>query len=225
MMKQVQVFAMRTEGVLQQPALPVASERLAQLTRIPKEKARAQSTAAELLLCWAVRHLRPPHIPIPPVRRVHPQGKPYFPQNPDFCFSISHAGSWAVLAVADVPIGIDVERVGPNRPRLVSRYFSAQEQTYFFSLPQAQQADAFYRLWVLKEAAVKALGAGMHRPLASFSIQLAPPMRVDGIQPRLSPFLLPFAEGYRLGGCVQTAEEIAPSLRLLTLDEVLSTPL
>lgn len=219
-MKHVPVFAFCIRDLPRVTEYPIAPTRMEELRRIAKPAARAQSLAGELLLCWAVRRLRPQHVPIPPVRSYLPQGKPYFSENPEFCFSISHAGQWAVLAVSDAPIGIDVECAGPNRPRLVARFFHPQEIAYFQSLPPQNQADAFYRLWVLKEGAVKAVGTGMHRPFSGFAVSLEP-LRVQGFASQLSPFLVDFDPDYRLGGCVQTDCPVCPQLRVLSPQELI----
>lgn len=221
MMKQVSIFALKTEGVLQAPAYPIAPARLFQLQRMPNPEARARSLAAELLLCWSVRHFRPLHVPSPPLRSYLPQGKPFFAENPAFAFSMSHSQDWAVLAVCDVPIGIDLEVKRQNRPHVVARYFHEQEKQDFFALPETRQAGAFYELWTLKESVVKATGAGMHLPFSQFAVSLSPVPRVAGLESPFSLFLAPFLENYCLGGCVQTEEPVSSTLRILSLEEAL----
>lgn len=47
------------------------------------------------------------------------KGKPYAGGLP--YFSISHSGEWVAVAVADCPIGIDIEQLRPADPRLADR--------------------------------------------------------------------------------------------------------
>lgn len=47
---------------------------------------------------------------MPAVERA-PGGKPYFPDRPGLCFSLSHSGPWALCALGDGPVGADVETV------------------------------------------------------------------------------------------------------------------
>lgn len=201
-MHTVTVTAMHTGCLRPADALSIAPSRMAEIERIQKPEARAQSLAGELLLCQAVAKLRPAGIPCPPVRSLLPQGKPYFPENPDFHFSITHAGTWAVLATSDVPVGIDLERIGAPRPHIVRRYCHPDEQAWFSALPESAQTDAFYRLWVLKESIVKALGTGMHRPFKTFSVR-PETLRVEGLSGSAALALPAFPDAdYCLGLCV-----------------------
>lgn len=215
-MQKISLFAARIAPIDPNAALPIAPERLRQLEQIGHPEARLRSLTAELLLCHAVRTLRPAGIPIPPVRQTAAQGKPYFPENPAFQFSISHADSWAVLAVSDVPLGVDLERRGPAKPQVVRRYFHPDEQKLFFSLSEARQTDAFYALWVLKESAVKALGTGMHLPFRTFAVSLEP-LRLSGFPCGAQLALPEFCDpAYRLGLCAFTGEPLQISLQVVS---------
>lgn len=214
-MRKVSLFAARIAPIDPAAVLPIASERLRQLEQIGHPAARLRSLTAELLLCHAVRTLRPSGIPVPPVRQTAAQGKPYFPENPAFQFSISHSDDWAVLAVSDVPLGVDLERLGAAKPQVVRRYFHPAEQDFFFSLPEIRQTDAFYALWVLKESAVKALGTGMHLPFHRFAVSLEP-LRLDGFPCGTQLALPEFCDpAYRLGLCAFTDEPLEIALQVI----------
>lgn len=223
-MRSVSLFALRTDFAqpILQRSLPISPARLADLARIRNPHAQNRSVGGELLLCWAVRQLRPQNVPIPPRRSMLPQGKPYFAENPGFHFSLSHSGCWAVLAVSDVPVGVDVERCGASRPHLVRRYFHPEEQAFFFSLPAHEQAQAFYQLWVLKESAVKALGTGMHLPFHTFAVLPDAPPQATGLPVQAALLLPDFCDpAYLLGVCALDTQEISAACRTLTLEEVL----
>ncbi|MFD2264641.1 4'-phosphopantetheinyl transferase family protein [Lacibacterium aquatile] len=72
--------------------------------------------------------------------------------------SLSHSGDWVAVATAEQgALGIDIESHRPRNFKKLSAYaFGLQEQKV-----AAEGADAFYRLWVLREARSKATGAGI----------------------------------------------------------------
>jgi hypothetical protein len=76
--------------------------------------------------------------------------------------SLSHAGGFAALAVgpAGSRIGVDLEHVDPRRdPLRLARFaFDAREAAQLEALRGAARTERFYVLWILKEAAIKALG-------------------------------------------------------------------
>lgn len=79
-------------------------------------------------------------------------------------FNISHSEDHLLIAVADIgELGVDVEKVRARRNlhALAGRCFSAREYRDWAALPVDQQLPAFYRLWVKKEAFVKAVGRGI----------------------------------------------------------------
>ncbi|MBQ9082402.1 MAG: 4'-phosphopantetheinyl transferase superfamily protein [Clostridia bacterium] len=99
-------------------------------------------------------------------------GKPFLPDAPDLCFSLSHSGRWAAIAWGNRPVGLDLETVAP-RPTaeaLARRRFAPAEQAYLAAAPEGERLLRFYRLWTAKEAYVKYLGTGLTRSLASFSV-------------------------------------------------------
>ncbi len=86
-------------------------------------------------------------------------------------FSLSHAGDVVMLAVAGGgPVGIDVEHMRPGRfvPALVARVFTAAERDAIAA--SADPERTCYRLWVRKEACVKASGEGIAAGLSSLDV-------------------------------------------------------
>lgn len=142
--------------------------RLAALTHISHPQAQAASLTGDLLLCAAVRHVRPDTV-LPLVRAARPSGQPYLPDFPDLHLSISHSGGWVVCAVADVPVGIDLELPRPVRPGLAARWFDTDEQAL-----TAHDSSAFFDLWMVKEAVLKETGCGLAHGLRKVSVALDP---------------------------------------------------
>ncbi len=88
------------------------------------------------------------------------QGKPL---HPNCHVSLSHSHGLAVAAAADIPVGLDIERVDAARftPALAARIAAKGESP-------AKNADEFFTLWTVKEAAAKLSGRGiadMRRPI------------------------------------------------------------
>lgn len=74
--------------------------------------------------------------------------------------SWSHAQGWVAAVVSPQPCGIDVEVVTDRRP--VFDVLTTGEQEEVRSAPEGRpQAIAFLRLWVRKEALLKATGTGL----------------------------------------------------------------
>jgi len=74
------------------------------------------------------------------------------------------------------PVGVDVEQVRrrDDLPGLAKRYFSCTEAAEVGSGEGAFQTRRFYAYWTLKEAYLKARGAGLSLPLTDVSFRLAP---------------------------------------------------
>lgn len=175
---------------------PLADARLMEraLTLLPpsrREKAqrcvRAEekhlSVGASLLLLRAVRDAGIPaetFADLPPLS-LGRHGKPFFPDLPGFCFSLSHAGHYAMCAASDTPVGCDLEAVRPFDVRVAKRFFSPEEYALTVSFPAAEgaspvsdpRAAAFCGIWTRKESFIKALGKGLTLPLPSFTVPAA----------------------------------------------------
>lgn len=99
--------------------------------------------------------------------QVTPNGKPFVAlpgMTTRPChFSLSHSGDAAWLAVAAVPVGLDVEVLVPpaDLASLIDRSCSASEQAALQALDERDQPAAFLALWTRKEAALKAWGLGL----------------------------------------------------------------
>ncbi|MEU3463312.1 4'-phosphopantetheinyl transferase superfamily protein [Streptomyces sp. NPDC006733] len=79
-------------------------------------------------------------------------------------FSLSHSGSFALLAVAATPVGVDVETV-PSADAVadVAAVLHRVEIAELDALRPPERPAAFARAWVRKEAYLKGLGIGLGR--------------------------------------------------------------
>ena len=98
--------------------------------------------------------------------RLRPDGEPAP------CFNSSHSGRWVLHAVADVEVGVDVERIRPEFARLDDFLWilSPEERAFALAAAEPLRAAAFATIWVRKEAYVKALGEGLSRSLPDIGI-------------------------------------------------------
>ncbi|MBR1598366.1 MAG: 4'-phosphopantetheinyl transferase superfamily protein [Lachnospiraceae bacterium] len=100
------------------------------------------------------------------------QGKPYVPS--DVHFNMSHSGDYAVLAVSDHPVGIDIERLRHKRLSVAKRFFCREEYEDIINAGGEKEQDRrFLEYWTVKEAYVKYLGKGLSIPLDSFRILMS----------------------------------------------------
>jgi len=88
-------------------------------------------------------------------------------------FNIAHTdGLVACVAAVDVNVGVDVESFGSTVPNdVVSRCFSAHEIADLDVRNGIDRLERFTELWTLKEAYVKATGAGLSAPLNAFTFE------------------------------------------------------
>ena len=95
----------------------------------------------------------------------------------DLRFNISHSGALAVIALARVEVGVDVELPRPRRSDAIARrfYTPGEIERLFAHADPERRADAFFRLWTCKEAFLKATGEGLSRSTRSYEIAFSPP--------------------------------------------------
>lgn len=86
------------------------------------------------------------------------------PENQGLCYeNISHSGTAVTVAVADRPVGVDVECRRTFTERLPGRVLTEGERLY---MEQAADRDmTFLQLWTLKESYGKSYGVGIAYPL------------------------------------------------------------
>lgn len=92
-----------------------------------------------------------------------PSGQPLLHGTP-LCTSLSHSGSWVAIAVAHaVTVGIDVERspASISLANLRDSICTPAETARVKKLPEAQREAMLLKLWVRKEALLKAYGSGL----------------------------------------------------------------
>jgi len=168
----------------------VSAERQHKVARAIKEKDRLLSLAGGLLLEAAQQKM--PHC------------------------NLSHSGRYAVCAGGTAPVGVDVEaqRDDVRTEPFARRFFSPSEQDYLFSFAaEADRKEAFFRLWVLKESFLKAVGVGLQYPLPRFSLQVGNRVTVSqNIDAHTYTFHEYRVEAYHIALCTRDAAPAPPLL-------------
>ncbi|MBR1457261.1 MAG: 4'-phosphopantetheinyl transferase superfamily protein [Oscillospiraceae bacterium] len=149
--------------------LPLSDYRRERLRDLRPAQKRRQGIGAELLLIHALTELDP-RIALPLRIEVQPGGKPRLTESP-LCFSLSHSGDLSACAVADRPIGLDIQMNTAYRERLAARCFTEEERRILLSSPDRDYA--FTMLWTLKESYLKAIGCGLRMPMRELSVAYA----------------------------------------------------
>jgi 4'-phosphopantetheinyl transferase len=86
-------------------------------------------------------------------------GSPGVPDVPGLRISISHAGRWAVCAVAPGPVGVDVERLRPVSPAVLGR--TCADPCFDEPLDERLRRLRVIQAWTMKEAYLKLIGTGL----------------------------------------------------------------
>lgn len=95
--------------------------------------------------------------------------------------SLSHSGDYAACIIAEVPVGIDLQKIQPVRRNVLSHFYTSGQQEDFIQrhhiqnaekyLPPAPQRE-FLRAWTAKESYMKLTGKGMALGFASLTADL-----------------------------------------------------
>jgi 4'-phosphopantetheinyl transferase len=102
---------------------------------------------------------------------VNAYNKPRFDHPSSFHFNVAHSGKWIVCAIADRPVGVDVEQINDVNLDISMRFFSEDEHSIIMQREEPDRRFLFYALWTLKESYLKAMGKGLYQPLDSFTIR------------------------------------------------------
>jgi len=177
--RQVHVWYAVTER-LAESALAEARDLLspaerARCDRFRFDRDRRDFAAAHALLRHALTvHEGAPASPWSFEEGVH--GKPFLtPGQSALEFNLAHTNGLVACALSHGgAVGVDVESLdrAVNGDDIARRYFSAPEILGLQELAGVERATRFIELWTLKEAYLKAIGAGLSNPLNDFGFEL-----------------------------------------------------
>jgi 4'-phosphopantetheinyl transferase len=123
---------------------------------------------------------RPQDVPL----RHQTHGKPEVEGN-HVSFNLAHSGDFAVCAIGPGTqmIGVDLERVTPmtDAAGVARMILSPRERDDLERLAEPQRLRRLFEIWTCKEAALKAIGTGLDRPLPDLEVTFT-----DGDDPRIT---------------------------------------
>jgi 4'-phosphopantetheinyl transferase len=90
-------------------------------------------------------------------------GKPRLPGSDAPEFNLSHSEGLALVAIAERPVGIDVEAIRPRRGllALAERGLPAEDAAAVRDAAEAERPAVFHAAWTRHEARLKCLGVGL----------------------------------------------------------------
>ena len=132
------------------------------------------------------------------------QGKPALSTHPHLGFNLSHSGSLVLCAVADAPVGIDVQQRVDVSDALAKRVLSADAYQAFLFAPD--RAAFFCQTWALKESYLKYTGGGLAQGLRSFTVYPRPDGSVCSTLRHPVFHLLSVPDGYAAALCAPPCE-------------------
>lgn len=91
---------------------------------------------------------------------ISPWGKPHLASGQPPFFNVSHDAGLVVLAVADVPVGIDTQAIGVVDEPVARRFFSPDVHAALLAADDRERPAIFARHWTVLEACLKANGTG-----------------------------------------------------------------
>lgn len=92
-------------------------------------------------------------------------GKPYLSDYPHIHFNISHCDGGCICAIAESPIGIDIQDIRPFSWSIANHCCSAEEKRLLRDC--ADPAAKFTKIWTMKESYLKMKGTGITVDLCS----------------------------------------------------------
>src|SRR5262245_32289217 len=109
------------------------------------------------------------------------QGRPYLPDLPAFWFSFSSCrigflGAWSSTHATGVALEDPTRCL--EAAQLARQYFSEAEAQAVEAAHASARLRIFFKLWSLKEAALKSIGEGLPFGLEVFEFEVAPALRV-----------------------------------------------
>lgn len=176
----------------------LSPKRLAKVTACAAMEDRVRRLGASLVLQSAVEEWTGKSEPS--LRYAYEEnGKPFLPDYPQIHMNLSHAGEYVACAIADSPVGVDIQDNRGVREKILAKYYCKDEREYVNEGTNEERAERFYRIWCRKEAYIKYTGRGLAQDISSFSVLKEP----EGVR-----FCERQFDGYAIAVCYAGDSEI-----------------
>ena len=148
--------------------------RRAKIERVKHEDDKQLSAAVELLLIHALKKLDP-EISLPLAITEEESGNLLLDSNvkgfEKIYFNLSHAKDYALCAVCDAPVGVDIEYIKTKEVAHMDKILHEKEyQILGFITNSEEKKKYFYECWVTKESYLKNLGCGLQVRPSKFMV-------------------------------------------------------
>ena len=199
------------------PYLPYASaERRESVARFRHVSDKSRSLWAELFARWRLAEAA--GVPPLEVEIAHDgKGKPFWKGGSLFV-SLSHSGGYIAVAVGQDAVGVDVEKKRNAAPAVAKRWFRPEENALLETLSEPERTRLFFRLWTMKEEALKYAGEGLSGGLETVDCLALMEATRNGGDDALAgrSFAL---DGDATVGVVTRRGELPTEARIFTLEE------
>ncbi len=128
---------------------------------------------------WALRRVLCRYLDVPAAEiglDLGEHGKPRLRDGGGLEFNLSHSAGLALVAVAERPVGVDVEAIRPGRDTLAlaERVLPAAEAEAVRAAAAPERDAVFHAAWARHEARLKCLGTGLGSSPAAAPVTVVP---------------------------------------------------
>lgn len=134
-----------------------------------------------------------------PIFKTEKYGKAYITNYSDIHFNMSHSGRYVACAIADTPIGVDIEYNDSKIDLDIAQYYFFNSEYDRITISD-KPFDEFFNYWVLKESYMKYTGLGFNLKLDEFEI-IIDDEKIQLKDDDSIKFNLFDVENYKLGFC------------------------
>lgn len=131
-------------------------------------------------------------------------GKPYLKNRKDLYFNLSHSGNYAVCAICNCEVGIDIQEEKEIRMQTAKRFFLQSEYERILQITdEKEKKRIFHRLWAQKESFIKMTGMGLAEGLDSFYIDEDAKTVTNLLTKEISYLQTYELAGYQMAACTR----------------------
>lgn len=137
--------------------------------------------------------------------KTNPFNKPLLSSHENVHFNLTHSGEWVLIAIDEDPVGIDIEKIGPEIPDVEQIVFTQDEIRQIYQGGSGKPVRRFYNHWTRKESYIKAIGVGFSAAPEKISLLELPEGGIQIVSDHYDHSWiiqdLLFDEGYSLSVC------------------------
>lgn len=134
------------------------------------------------------------------------EGKPYLLEKPEIHFNLSHSGGYVCCAIADMPVGVDIQKKTVVKSGIAGRFFTDADNQKLSECGEKEKTDLFFRMWSIKESFVKLTGKGLKQGMDSFEINWQKGIILEEDKNEPSAYFMECADMPAYSFCVCTKE-------------------